>query len=115
MFALIDEAGRVCEFFDMHPGDWPAPQRIVDVSAVKGVSENWMMDGEGRFAPPAPPPARTDAARAQRDALLAACDWRVLADAPGPREAWLKYRAELRAVPAQKGFPHQVAWPEPPA
>ena len=53
--------------------------------------------------------------RPQRDALLAASDWRVLADAPGPREAWLKYRAELRAVPAQKGFPHQVAWPEPPA
>lgn len=56
MFALIDETGRVCEFFASHPGPWPLPQRIVDVSAVSGIAQNWIMDAQGRFTPPPSPP-----------------------------------------------------------
>jgi hypothetical protein len=56
--------------------------------------------------------------RAERAARLAACDWVVarameLAEAvPAP---WLAYRAALRDVPEQSGFPASVDWPEPPA
>jgi hypothetical protein len=57
MFALIDQHGRVCEFFEQDPGPWPKPQRIVDVSHIDGIAENWTMDDEGGFhAPPDPPP-----------------------------------------------------------
>jgi hypothetical protein len=76
MFALIDGAGRVCEFFAQHPGAWPLPQRIVDVSGIEGIAENWMMDAEGRFTPP-PSPAPSPAV-------------------PGVVALW-QFRRELRA------------------
>lgn len=56
-------------------------------------------------------------ARAQRDALLRACDWTVGADAPLTDEqvaAWRAYRQSLRDVPAQPGFPNSIEWPKPP-
>ncbi|TCR60928.1 DUF4376 domain-containing protein [Bosea sp. BK604] len=57
MFAMIDESGRVCELFQDNPGVWPAPQRLVDVSGVEGIAENWTMDEAGAFhPPPASPP-----------------------------------------------------------
>lgn len=67
-------------------------------------------------------PSRTDAAlamaaRADRDARLTACDWVITRatelgePVPAP---WLAYRAALRNVPEQGGFPHNVDWPVPP-
>lgn len=53
--------------------------------------------------------------RAERDRLLAGCDWTQLADAPlseDERDAWTLYRQELRDVPQQPGFPGVVAWPQ---
>lgn len=56
-------------------------------------------------------------ARARRDELLAACDWVVArayeTDAPVP-PAWGRYRAALRAIPDQPGFPASIEWPLPP-
>lgn len=56
-------------------------------------------------------------ARAERDRLLAACDW-VVARAyeqgvpvPAP---WATYRAALRDLPEQPGFPESITWPTPP-
>lgn len=43
--------------------------------------------------------------RQQRDRLLTECDWRSLPDAPGNRDAWLKYRQELRDISKMKDFP----------
>lgn len=70
------------------------------------------------FAPPAAP-CLMDAptARARRDELLAASDWVVMrameqgAPIPAP---WAAYRAALRDVPAQAGFPEFITWPTPP-
>jgi hypothetical protein len=53
-------------------------------------------------------------ARAQRDQLLAACDWTQVADAPADRDAWAAYRQALRDLPQQEGFPMSVVWPEKP-
>ncbi|TCR69681.1 DUF4376 domain-containing protein [Bosea sp. BK604] len=55
MFAMIDESGRVCELFQDSPGAWPPPQRLVDVSGVEGIAENWTMDDVGTFHPPPAP------------------------------------------------------------
>jgi hypothetical protein len=56
--------------------------------------------------------------RAKRDALLAACDWTTLSDAPlttAQKTAWVSYRAALRDIPEQSGFPTSVIWPDAPA
>lgn len=62
--------------------------------------------------------AVANAARAERDARLAACDWvtvRALElEQPVPAD-WLAYRQALRDVPAQQNFPASVEWPAPPA
>ncbi len=49
--------------------------------------------------------------RADRNARLSACDWTQVADAPVDVAAWATYRQALRDVPAQAGFPLDVAWP----
>lgn len=67
--------------------------------------------------PPPPPPEPAVVARAQRNALLAASDWTHLADSPlspEARAAWTAYRAALRDVPQQAGFPDAIDWPGPP-
>lgn len=53
-------------------------------------------------------------ARAQRDALLTACDWTQVADAPVDQQAWADYRQALRDVPQQSGFPGEFNWPVTP-
>ena len=52
-----------------------------------------------------------DAARSERDRLLAACDWTQVNDAPVDASAWATYRQALRDVPEQPGFPSDIVWP----
>jgi hypothetical protein len=55
--------------------------------------------------------------RRERNARLAACDWTQLPDTGldgQVRINWAKYRAELRNVPSQTGFPWSVTWPQQP-
>ena len=51
--------------------------------------------------------------RADRNARLAATDWRACSDLTLSTE-WATYRQALRDVPAQSGFPHTVTWPDEP-
>lgn len=53
--------------------------------------------------------------RATRDALMMACDWTQVADAPVDKAVWAIYRQALRDVPEQAGFPTVVEWPAIPA
>lgn len=53
--------------------------------------------------------------RDQRNALLAACDWTQLPDAPVDHAAWAAYRQQLRDVTSQPGWPTAIEWPVPPA
>ena len=52
--------------------------------------------------------------RAERDAKLAACDWMASTDVT-MSDAWRTYRAALRDVPAQAGFPANITWPTEPS
>lgn len=57
------------------------------------------------------------AVRAERDALLAACDWTQVDDAPLINEqkyVWASYRQALRDVPQSFATPEDVVWPEVP-
>ena len=51
--------------------------------------------------------------RAERNAKIAACDWRVLPDVLNG-DVWKVYRQALRDVPEQPGFPGNVIWPVEP-
>ena len=52
--------------------------------------------------------------RKERDAKLAETDWTQVADAPVSQEDWAAYRALLRSIPEQEGFPNEVTWPVEP-
>ena len=52
--------------------------------------------------------------RTERDAKLAETDWTQVADAPVSQEDWAAYRALLRSIPEQEGFPNEVTWPTEP-
>lgn len=53
--------------------------------------------------------------RNQRNELLSASDWTVLADTPTNTAAWKAYRQQLRDLPANTTDPLNVVWPTPPA
>ena len=52
--------------------------------------------------------------RNRRDALLAACDWRVVPDAPWDTAPWIAYRQALRDLPDVTTDPRAVVWPVQP-
>jgi len=52
--------------------------------------------------------------RQERDAKLAGTDWMVNSDVT-MSDAWHTYRAALRDVPAQAGFPNTIIWPTKPS
>ena len=61
--------------------------------------------------------AVADAARAERDERLLACDWvtvRAIELGEETPADWLAYRQALRDVPEQPGFPHAIEWPAAP-
>ena len=51
-------------------------------------------------------------ARQRRDQLLAETDYMVMPDSPHDTLEARSYRQALRDVPAQVGFPAEIAWPE---
>lgn len=123
--ADLDAEGRVRGFYRREIHGDAVPSGAIEISDE--VHAAWIADTAGQrwngaaleaCAPSPPPHITADQARAQRNALLAACDWTQLADAPlsaEARAAWAAYRAALRDVPAQPGFPEAIAWPAPPA
>lgn len=55
--------------------------------------------------------------RAERNSLLAGCDWTVLPDAPlsdAEKVAWQLYRQQLRDLPGKFVYVNDVVWPTPP-
>ena len=57
------------------------------------------------------------AVRAERDKLLASCDWMAIKafEAGSTLSAeWATYRQALRDVTAQEGFPNEITWPTKP-
>jgi len=56
--------------------------------------------------------------RQVRNAKLQLCDWTHVTDSAldsDAQSAWAAYRASLRSVPEQEGFPWNVTWPEEPS
>ncbi len=116
---LVDELGMDPVF------ETPAPEITVYQTAFKDgveqVADKWVwkwavsdMDDEAKATKDA---EAAKAVRAQRDRLIAETDWIVIKNlelnqnVPG---IWEVYRQNLRDVPSQAGFPHNVTWPVKP-
>lgn len=113
---IAGEHDHLCRRVDLESGEvvpWQPPAPADDDTRT------WSWDEATERWQPVPTAAALAATvRQQRDALLTRCDW-VTARAtelgePVP-SAWSTYRQALRDVTAQAGFPHDIAWPEPPA
>jgi hypothetical protein len=52
--------------------------------------------------------------RTTRTVMLKDSDWTQLADSTVDKAAWATYRAALRDVPTQAGFPWTITWPDTP-
>ena len=52
--------------------------------------------------------------RAERNRLIAECDWTQVEDSPVDKAAWATYRQELRDLTLQAGFPFDVTYPTKP-
>lgn len=113
--------------------------KIAQSSGSQVVNVPDLLDGQGNVVTPAysytlynwrcivtqvdttslpPTPDQMAEIRAQRDALLAACDWTQLADSPlttDKKTAWATYRQALRNLPDQSGLTmSNLTWPTKP-
>jgi hypothetical protein len=71
--------------------------------------------GEAELVPYTPPTPTWDGIRAQRDALLAVCDWTQLPDVNlSNKQEWTTYRENLRNIPQNFSNPIDVVFPEIP-
>ena len=85
------------------------------VEADPSVGIGFVYDGKTFSAPPPEPGPSAEDLRAQRNIQLAQTDWTQLPDVPKETKAkFVPYRAALRDVPQQVGFPSDVKWPTAP-
>ena len=98
----------------------PTPEGLsyVEEDGVKYWTEDYVYQDTQFIHQPKPP---TDhhlncAARQQRAVLLSQSDWTQLPDVPiQTKEAWTKYRQELRDITDQQDYPRNIVWPVKPS
>ena len=89
---ILEDGNRIAVEDDADTSDWPgATEEQPNLAEIKA--------GE---------------VRANRNDSLTRSDWTQLADAPVDQTAWATYRAALRDIPDQAGFPNTITWPEEP-
>ena len=72
---------------------------------------------EGSFPVGTGKATAAEAAWATAKQLLRESDWSMLPDAPmtvGDKQAWIKYRMDLRNIRSSTGFPDAVSFPVKP-
>lgn len=78
------------------------------------MSSTWTYTGIGESEADVPQEWVWERLRLRRDALLAASDFRMVADAPWSQEAWRLYRQALRDLPVNTIDPRTGPWPAEP-
>ena len=72
----------------------------------------WVIVGDAPALPTASTKAELEWERAKQ--LLRDSDWTMLSDVPltvGEKQLWIGYRASLREIRLQAGFPSSIVWP----
>jgi len=93
-----------------------APPTITDKQFAKWNGTEWGVETIPVVEPDpeSEPIAPEVSARGERNAKLSSCDWMASSDVTMSDE-WRTYRAALRDVPAQAGFPNSITWPVEPS
>lgn len=129
-FIVYSDVGSIIRFGICADSDLELQGEHV-MEGVANDATQYIQDGEVVDMPPKPgefyvfdygtkewtpdPTAADTAARAQRNALLAASDWTQLSDIPAATKTlWEPYRQALRDITTQEGYPFNVIWPAPP-
>ena len=106
---VSDEVGFLPIDEELHPPDW-----TVDLGTLSLIPRE--------TDPEAANEQNMAELRVLRDAKLAACDWRVVADSPlseAQRSEWMVYRQALRDLPSTIQGPllslEDVVWPSEPS
>jgi len=118
---ITPEVMQACGADPVFEGQQPTLTRY-QTAAMQGVVKqsdgnwytNWIAVDMDEAAKAAADARQGDAVRQDRNARLSESDWTQLADAPVDAAAWSAYRAALRDVPQQEGFPWDVTWPTKP-
>ena len=84
---------------------------VVEMDATKAA----IYDAKDAAYEAAEPARKWAAIRSQRNALLAASDWRAMPDAPTMSADWTNYREALRNLPSTQADPDNVVFPEEPS
>jgi hypothetical protein len=95
----------------------PATQSLEEGPAVliDGVwTQNYIVSDLSADASAAKVGAQWNVIRAERNKLLANCDWTQLPDASADAAAWAVYRQALRDITTQAN-PFAIVWPESPS
>jgi hypothetical protein len=100
------------------PQAQPTRYQIAFRDGVAQVDGKWFtkysvsdLDADGIAAKDA---EQAKSVRAERNRLIAECDWTQVEDSPVDKAAWATYRQELRDLTLQAGFPFDVTYPTKP-
>lgn len=117
--SMPDERLEDYNVFRVHHCDVPQPFDEVTQNAVR--IDPVMVDGKWTETWSITPASEAEIsqrladlaqnARSTRNQLLAESDWTQLADTPVDKVVWATYRAALRDISAQPGFPRNIVWP----
>jgi hypothetical protein len=96
----------------------PTRYQIAFRDGVQEIDGKWFtkysvsdLDADGIAAKDA---EQAKSVRAERNRLIAECDWTQVEDSPVDKAAWATYRQELRDLTLQAGFPFDVTYPTKP-
>jgi hypothetical protein len=96
----------------------PTRYQIAFRDGVQEIDGKWFtkysvsdLDADGIAAKDA---EQAKSVRAERNILIAECDWTQVEDSPVDKAAWATYRQELRDLTLQEGFPFDVTYPTKP-
>jgi len=114
MRAHVIEDGVVVNTIEVESLDFLPNLVSGDIGSI-----GWVWDGENLTDPNALTPQDLDElqwalVRAERNALLAACDWTQLPDAPVDSAEWATHRQALRDITTQAD-PFNIEWPVEPS
>jgi hypothetical protein len=100
------------------PQTQPTRYQIAFRDGVAQVDGKWFtkysvsdLDADGIAAKDA---EQAKSVRAERNRLIAECDWTQVEDSPADKAAWATYRQALRDITLQAGFPFDVTYPTKP-
>jgi len=96
----------------------PTRYQIAFRDGVEQIGGKWFtkysvsdLDADGIAAKDA---EQAKSVRAERNRLIAECDWTQVEDSPVDKAAWATYRQALRDLTLQAGFPFDVTYPTKP-